>query len=94
MIESFLGVGMAKNGCKQPGDGTLTLTLSEEWADGINWIFASWYRFTKGKNLSKFFQLGMVKNGCNQSGHGTCLYLENKQWNKLIFYTQVQIQES
>ena len=30
MIESFLGVGMAKNGCNQPGDGTLTLTLSEE----------------------------------------------------------------
>ena len=30
MIESFLGVGMGKNGCDQPGDGTLTLTVSEE----------------------------------------------------------------
>ena len=31
-----LGVGMVKNGCGQSCDGTLKLTVSEEWTDGIN----------------------------------------------------------
>ena len=28
-------VGTAKNGCDQSGDGTLKLTLSQEWTNGI-----------------------------------------------------------
>ena len=31
-----LGVGMVKNGCGQSCYGTLKLTVSEEWTDGIN----------------------------------------------------------
>ena len=31
-----LGVGMVKTGCDQSCDGTLKLTVSEEWTDGIN----------------------------------------------------------
>ena len=31
----FFGVGMIKNGCSQSGDGTLKLTVSEEWTGGI-----------------------------------------------------------
>ena len=37
-IEMWLkifGVGMVRNGCGQSGDGTLKLTVSEEWTDGI-----------------------------------------------------------
>ena len=40
----FFGVGMVKNGfCQngfgQSGDGTLKLTVSEEWTDGITDFF-------------------------------------------------------
>ena len=31
-----LGVGKVKTGCDQSCDGTLKLTVSEEWTDGIN----------------------------------------------------------
>ena len=31
----ILGIGMVRNGCGQSGDGTLKLTVSEEWADRI-----------------------------------------------------------
>ena len=34
MIENIFGVGMVKNECGQSGDGTLKLTVSEEWTDG------------------------------------------------------------
>ena len=33
-----LGVGMVKNGCGQSCNGTLKLTVSEEWTDEINWF--------------------------------------------------------
>ena len=29
-------MSMAKNGCDQSGDGTLKLTVFEEWADGVD----------------------------------------------------------
>ena len=67
-----LGVGMVKNRCGQSCDGTLKLTISEEWTDGINWFFACWYRFRKIKSWSKNFWVGIVKNGCGQSKIG-CL---------------------
>ena len=86
-----LGVGMVKNGCGQSCDGTLKLTVSEEWTDGINWFFACWYRFTKIKSWSKFFGVGIVKNGCGQSGHGT---LKLAVSSILVFCMLVQIQES
>ena len=40
-------------------DGTLKLTVSEEWTDAINWFFACYYRFTKNKIWSKNILLGM-----------------------------------
>ena len=30
---------MVKNGCAQSGEGTRKLTVSEEWADGVNSFF-------------------------------------------------------
>ena len=33
-----LGLGMVKTGYDQACDGTLKLTVSEEWTDGINWF--------------------------------------------------------
>ena len=39
----FFGVSMFKNGCGQSGDGTVKLTVSEEWTDRINWFFACWF---------------------------------------------------
>ena len=61
----ILGVGVVKNACGQSGDGTLKLTLSEEWTNGINWFFACWCRFITVKSWSKFYWVGMVKNGCS-----------------------------
>ena len=86
-----LEVGMVKTGCGQSCDGTLKLTVSEEWTDGINWFFACWYRFTKIKSWSKIFWVGIVKNGCGQSGHRT---LKLAVSSILVFYMLVQIQES
>ena len=40
-------------------DGTLKLTVSEEWTDAINWLFACYYRFTKNKIWPKNILLGM-----------------------------------
>ena len=86
-----LGVGMVINRCGQSCDGTLKLTVSEEWTDGINWFFACWYRFTKIKSWSKIFWVGIVKSGCGQSGHRT---LKLAVSSILVFYMLVQIQES
>ena len=72
IIVKVLGFGMVKNGFGQSCYGTLKLTVSEEWTDGINWFFCMLiHRFTKIKSWSKFFWVGIVKNGCGQSGHET-----------------------
>ena len=80
-----LGVGMVKNGCGQSCDGTLKLTVSEEWADGISWFLACWYRFTF------IFWIVIVKNGCGQSGHRA---LKLAVSSILVFYMLLKIQES
>ena len=82
---------------KQPHYGlwTLKLTVSQEWVDGINWIFACWYRFTKIKSWSKIYWVSLVKNGCDQSGQSKIYFISKmNRWNKLIFCLLVQIQES
>ena len=90
----ILGVGVIKNGCGQSCDGTLKLTLSEEWTNGINWFFACWCRFITIKSWSKIYWIGMVKNDCGQSGHGTLkLYLKTEHKINLIFCILVQMQE-
>ena len=87
-------MGMVKSGCGQSCDGSLKLTVSEEWTGGINWFFVRSYRFLKIKSWSKFLG-GLVKNGCGQSGHWTNgLYLKNEQMNEMIFYMLVQIHET
>ena len=44
----------------QSGHGTLKLTVSYNWADGINWFFAFRYKFTK--SWFSHFWVGLVKN--------------------------------
>ena len=82
---------------KQPHYGlwTLKLMVSQEWVDGINWIFACWYRFTKIKSWSKIYRVSLVKNGCDQSSQSKINFISRmNRWNKLIFCLLVQIQES
>ena len=79
-----LGVGVVKNGCGQSCDGTLKLTLSEEWTNGLNWFFACWCRFITIKSWSKFYWVGMVKNECCQSGHGTLKLTVSQNWTDEI----------
>ena len=42
---------MVKNGCGQSGLCTLKLTVSQEWTDGINWLFRCNYKFMKIKKV-------------------------------------------
>ena len=77
-------MGMTKNRCGQSGARTLKLTVSEEWTDGINWIFACWYRFTKSKIWSKSFWVGMVEYGCGKSGYGTVKLTLPQKWTDEI----------
>ena len=77
-LKSF-GVSMVKNGCDQYGDGTLKLTVSEEWTDGI-WFFASWYIIAKLKADQNFCGWAFVKNESGQSGHGTLKLTVSQKW--------------
>ena len=66
-------------------DGTLKLSVSEEWTNGIyKQIFCMLIHDHQTlKADQKCFWLDMVKNGCSQSGHGT------KKWTdgiKSFFY--------
>ena len=76
----ILGLSFVKNGCGQSGDGTLKLTLSEKWTDGINWFFACSYRSTKIKSWSKIFCVGIIKNRCDQSDHQTLKLTVSQKW--------------
>ena len=79
-------IGMVKTGCGQSCDGTLKLTVSEEWTDGMNWFLACLYRFTKIKSRSKFFLVDIVKNVCDQSGHGSLKLLSLAYWLFACWY--------
>ena len=57
---------MVKNGYGQYGLWTLKFTLPQEWTDGINRIFACWYKFMQLKFLSKILGFSLVRNGFNQ----------------------------
>ena len=96
MIENFWGEHGQKWVC-QSGDGTLKLTVFEEWTDGINWFYACWYRFTEIKRWSKSFWVYMDKNVRGHSGHGNLKltvsqkYTDRTNW---FFCMLVEIQES
>ena len=86
---------MVKKGCGQSCDGTIKLTLSEEWTNGINWFLVCWWRFITVKSWLNIYWVGMVKNVCGQSGHET-LKLTVQNWTEEItwfFCMLVQIQE-
>ena len=53
----IFGVCIAKNWCSQSESGgkNLKLLVAGEPTDGINWLFACWYRLLKIKKLKKFF---------------------------------------
>ena len=53
---------MARNGCSQSGYRTLKLAVSPEWIDEMNWFFARWHKFRKGKNLFQYFLDGPGQN--------------------------------
>ena len=82
----FLGWAWLKKG--EASQMTLTLTVSEEWTDVINWFFAGWYRFTKIKSWSKFY---IYRHGQKWvwpvwSWDSRIDYISKmKRWNKLIF---------
>ena len=71
---------MVKNGCAQSGRGTLKFTVSQIWADGINWFFACWYKFRKAKSWFIDFWVGMVKNGDGLLVHETLKSAVSPEW--------------
>ena len=79
MIENIWGEH-GQNGCGQSDDRTLKLTVSENWADRINWFFACSYRFTKNKGWTKRFWVSMFKNGCGHSAHRTLKLTVFQKW--------------
>ena len=54
---------MVRNGLGQSGHGTLKLTVSQEWIDGMKWFFAGWCKFRKAKSCFNDSRMGVVKNG-------------------------------
>ena len=54
---------MVKNGRGQSGYGTLKLTVSQEWIDGMSWYFTCWCKFRKAKSYFNDFWVGMVRTG-------------------------------
>ena len=71
---------------------TLKLTVSEEWRDGINWIFCMHAFFANSYKLKgawKSFGKGMVKNRCDQSGDGTLKLIVSEEWSFFCMLIQI-----
>ena len=73
-------LGMVKNRCGQSGLWTLKLILSQKGADGINWFFAWWHKFTQIKSSLKIFGVCMVKNECGQSSDRSLKFTLSEEW--------------
>ena len=69
-----------KNGSGQSGHGTLKLTVSQKWIDGMNWYFACCSKFRKAKIYFNEFWVGMVRNGSGHSAHETLKSAVSKEW--------------
>ena len=54
-LSKYFGVAMVKNGSGQCGPGTLRLTLSQKWMDGMNWFFECLCKFRKAIFISIIF---------------------------------------
>ena len=61
---------MVKNGYGHSGQRTLKLAVSQEWIDGINWLFGCFYKFRKAKSCCNDFWVDVVKDGCGFLVHG------------------------
>ena len=62
---------MIENGWGQSGHGTQKLTVSLEWIDGMNWLFACWCKFRKAKIYFSAFRVGLVRIGWGHLAHET-----------------------
>ena len=71
-------VDMVGNGCGQSGHGTLKLSVSREWIDGMNWfLYACWCKFRKTKSYFNHFF-----GGCGNLVHET---LKSAEWLSWFF---------
>ena len=79
----FFGLAWSKMGVVNLDFRTLKLTVSEEWRDGINWIFCMHLFFASSYKLKgawKSFGKGLVKYRCGQSGDGTLKLIVSEEW--------------
>ena len=72
-------LGMGRNGRGQSGHGTLRLTVSQKWIDGMNWYFACWCKFTLQSCFSDFW-VGVVRNRSDHLVHETLTSALSKEW--------------
>ena len=70
-VQIFFWVDMVKCGCGHSGHGTLILTVSQKWTDGVNWFFVCWYKFRKAKSWFNDSWVGKVRNSHGLSVHET-----------------------
>ena len=71
---------MVKNGSGQSGHGTLKLTVSQTWIDGMNWYFACSSKFRTAKIYFNEFWVCIVRNGRGHSAHETLKSAVSKEW--------------
>ena len=55
-------VSVVKNWCDYSGHRTLKLAVCQERINGINWVFACWYKFKKAKSYCNSYWMVVVKN--------------------------------
>ena len=75
-------VGVVRDGCGQSVQGTLKLTVSQEWIDGMSWFFAYWCKFRKARSYFNDFWVGVFKNG---HGRVVCETLKSAEWLSWFF---------
>ena len=68
---------MARDGCGQPGHRTLKLTVSEEWADRMNWFFCALVQIQRAKSNFNDFSVDVVKIWRGHLVHDT---LKSAEW--------------
>ena len=81
---------MFRDGCGQPGHRTLKLTVSREWLDGMNKVFACWCQFRKAKSSFKDFWVDAVKIRC---GHLDPKIFWISLWIEQIFFMLTVMQQ-
>ena len=69
------------------GHGILKLTVSQEWADRMNWFFACWYKFRKAKSCFNNFGIDGTKIEHGHLVHDTLKFaaFNNEYFNSADF---------